>query len=57
MRKSSHEPSTPDVVIARLAARQHGMVTRDQLLSAGLNADAIAYRLKVGRLHRVHRGV
>jgi very-short-patch-repair endonuclease len=33
------------------------MVTRDQLLSAGLNADAIAYRLKVGRLHRVHRGV
>src|SRR3954470_7883555 len=33
------------------------MVTRDQLLNAGLNADAIAYRLKVGRLHRVHRGV
>src|SRR3954470_12587584 len=55
---SSHEPTTPvDAVLARLAAPQHGMVTRDQLLSAGLNADAIAYRLKVGRLHRVHRGV
>src|SRR3954464_10183902 len=55
---SSHEPTTPvDAVLARLAAPQHGMVTRDQLVSAGLNADAIAYRLKVGRLHRVHRGV
>src|SRR3954465_8897179 len=55
---SSHEPTTPvDAVLARLAAPQHGMVTRDQLVSAGLNAGAIPYRPKVGRLHRVHRGV
>ena len=33
------------------------MVSHTQLLDAGLNADAIAYRLKVGRLHRLHRGV
>src|SRR4051795_10168184 len=55
---SSHEPTTPvDAVLARLAAPQHGMVTRDQLLSAGLNADVIEYRIKVGRLIGVHRGV
>jgi hypothetical protein len=49
--------TTPDAVLARLAAPQHGMVSRDQLLAAGFTAKAIAYRLKVGRLRRVHRGV
>ena len=33
------------------------MVTRTQLLNAGFNAKAIAYRLRIGRLQRLHRGV
>jgi very-short-patch-repair endonuclease len=54
---SSHELSTPDVLIAELAARQHGVVTQPQLLAAGLDRDAVKYRRKVGRLHSLHRGV
>jgi predicted transcriptional regulator of viral defense system len=54
---NSHKLSTPDVLIARLAARQHGVVTVVQLLAAGLDRDAIAYRRRVGRLHLLHRGV
>jgi hypothetical protein len=40
-----------------LAARQHGVLTRPQLLALGFDAGAITYRLKVGRLHALHRGV
>jgi hypothetical protein len=40
-----------------LAARQHGVVTREQLVALGFRAGAIAYRCKVGRLHLLHRGV
>lgn len=43
--------------VARLAARQHGVLTRGQLLQAGLGEDAIDSRLKRGRLRRLHRGV
>lgn len=46
-----------DLAIARLASRQQGNVTRAQLLALGLNSAAISYRVKTGRLHRVHRGV
>jgi very-short-patch-repair endonuclease len=45
------------VVIAGIAARQHGIVTRSQLLDAGLSSDDISYRMRVGRLIAVHRGV
>jgi very-short-patch-repair endonuclease len=41
----------------RLAASQHGVVSRAQLLAAGLNGPAIHRRLENGRLHRIHRGV
>jgi hypothetical protein len=44
-------------VIAELAARQHGMVTRRQLVAAGLDDSAIAYRVRCRRLIRVHQGV
>jgi len=46
-----------DGLIAALAERQHGVVAIWQLLELGIGADAIQYRVSIGRLHRVHRGV
>ena len=43
--------------IAEIAARQHGLVTRPQLVRAGFADTAINHRVKSGRLHRLHRGV
>jgi very-short-patch-repair endonuclease len=43
--------------IADLAGRQRGVVTRTQLLHAGLSSHAIDHRLRSGRLHPLHRGV
>jgi putative AbiEi antitoxin of type IV toxin-antitoxin system/uncharacterized protein DUF559 len=45
------------VVIARLAARQHGIVALAQLREIGLSASGVRSRVAAGRLHRVHRGV
>jgi putative AbiEi antitoxin of type IV toxin-antitoxin system/transcriptional regulator with AbiEi antitoxin domain of type IV toxin-antitoxin system len=41
----------------RLAARQHGVVARRQLVALGLTDSAIKHRLANGRLHRTYRGV
>lgn len=41
----------------RLVKRQHGVVSREQLLELGYSAKAIEHRLRVGRLHRIWRGV
>lgn len=43
--------------VASLAARQHGAVSRRQLLGLGLSGRQIDGAAKAGRLHRVHRGV
>lgn len=48
---------TFDRLADRLAARQHGVVTRRQLLDAGLSKGMIDRRLGSGRLKRLHRGV
>lgn len=40
-----------------LARRQHGVVARAQLLEIGFTPSAIRHRLRVGRLHVLHRGV
>jgi hypothetical protein len=40
-----------------LVARQHGVVTRAQLLAHGLSAQAIKRRIANGRLYPVYRGV
>lgn len=50
-------PQHSDRAIAALAERQHGVVAHRQLLALGLNEDAVDYRLLVGRLHAVHRGI
>ncbi len=43
--------------VAALAARQHGSVTRAQLVAAGLSQWAVGRRLRAGRLRQLHRGV
>jgi hypothetical protein len=50
-------PRLFDEAIALLAARQHGVVSRAQLLDLGVGADAIKHRVALGRLHQMHRGV
>ena len=48
---------TIDRAIAAIAGRQHGLVTYWQLSALGLGDGAIEYRVRTGRLHRLHRGV
>jgi hypothetical protein len=58
-RNSSGEGATSavDHAIAMLAWRQWGVVTRPQLRALGLSDDEIDYRIAVGRLRLIHRGV
>ena len=46
-----------DRAIAAHARRQFGVVSRRQLLAAGISAQQVRTRLRTGRLHQVHRGV
>jgi len=48
---------TAEELIARLAARQHGLVTRAQLLRAGLSSRQVERCVAAARLRPVHRGV
>jgi len=50
-------PREWDAAIAALAERQHGVASRAQLLALGLSAEAIDHRVRLGRLHLLHRGV
>lgn len=43
--------------LARLAARQHGVVSRSQLLALGFGDEAIKTRLDAMRLQALHREV
>jgi very-short-patch-repair endonuclease/predicted transcriptional regulator of viral defense system len=47
----------PDVLVARRAAEQWGVLSARELRQCGLSADAVAVRVRNGRLHRLHRGV
>lgn len=49
--------SPTDFAVAQLAARQHGVVSRDQLRDVGMGEGAIEHAVRLGRLHRVFRGV
>jgi very-short-patch-repair endonuclease len=47
----------PDKAIARVAERQHGVVSIGQLRAVGISEDVVFGRMRAGRLHRIHRGV
>jgi len=47
----------PDEILARLASRSAGVVSRAELLAAGVSPGGIERRLRRGSLIRVHRGV
>jgi hypothetical protein len=49
--------SSPQAAIARLASRQHGVVSLAQLAGAGVSRSTIVRRTRKGVLHRIHRGV
>jgi very-short-patch-repair endonuclease len=46
-----------DTRVARLAARQHGVLSLDELFACGLTAQQVKVRTRNGHLHRIHRGV
>lgn len=46
-----------DLAASQIAAGQKTLATTVQLVACGLSDDAVAYRLKTGRLHVVFRGV
>jgi Transcriptional regulator, AbiEi antitoxin len=46
-----------DHELARIASRAHGVVTRAQLLEAGITSRQIVGRVQSGSLHPVHAGV
>jgi very-short-patch-repair endonuclease/predicted transcriptional regulator of viral defense system len=47
----------PDVLVARRAEEQWGVLSARELRQCGLSPDAVAVRVRNGRLHRLHRGV
>jgi very-short-patch-repair endonuclease len=49
--------ASPDEIVARIARRQHGVVSTRQLHAAGLHRNAVSNRVQKGQLHRVHQGV
>jgi predicted transcriptional regulator of viral defense system len=55
--RDNPQPRPADVVIAAIAARQHGVIGHTQLTALGVSRQAIQRRVQCGRLHRVHRGV
>jgi very-short-patch-repair endonuclease len=48
---------TVEQAVAAIARRQHGVVTRAQLLDAGVSGKEVDRRLEKGALLRIHRGV
>lgn len=50
-------PNDPDVQIAAIAAHQHGVVTRAQVLAGGVSQHALEHRLKRRRLQPLYRSV
>jgi very-short-patch-repair endonuclease len=57
MRVCQPEPDKVDTRVARLAARQYGVVDTADLQACGLSRNAISTRVNAGRLHPLYRGV
>ena len=55
--KSVHARHALEQRIAEIAARQHGLITRAQLLDAGMSADTVRSRVRNRRLQPVHGGI
>ena len=51
------QANTVEQVVARLAGRSHGVVTRAELLAAGVTPEEIRCRVRKGALIRVYKGV
>jgi len=54
---SVHRTRRDAIGVARLAARQRGLVSRAQLRGCGLANATVARWIAAGRLHRIHPGV
>jgi very-short-patch-repair endonuclease len=52
-----HQTGTVEETLGRIARRQHGVVTRKQLLAAGVSKEEIRRRIRKGALLGVHSGV
>ena len=57
VREICGQSTSPDVRLARLATKQHGVVARWQLLAIGFTPDTIQHALAAARLFRIRRGV
>jgi hypothetical protein len=53
----AHRQQMATLRVARLAARQFGVVSRAQLFRAGLSEGQVARWLRGARMHRIHPGV
>lgn len=49
--------SATDDLITGIAAEQHGLITRAQLLERGVSVGSVSARVRTGRFRLVHRGV
>ena len=47
----------PDLLVARRAARQWGVLSLQELRDCGLSVECVRGRVRRGHLHRMHRGV
>jgi very-short-patch-repair endonuclease len=52
-----HQGRTAEQELARIASAAHGVVTREQLLRAGVTLAEIRHRMRTGALIREHRGI
>jgi hypothetical protein len=53
----AHQDATVEQKLARMASAAHGVVTRGQLLEAGVSKDEIRHRMRSGGLLRAYPGV
>lgn len=56
-RERERREQWPDARIAEVAREQYGVISRKQLLEAGLGENEIEHRLAIGRLHQMRLGV